>query len=153
MNTQIKATSDFAAFGREVFERITARVSDMMIGEEDEEIMEIAERHGLAKQVPYKPEVHGEGMEIEPGDMIWWWGDIHDVKPAGTATLQTYAELAIEVEYAWDVDRIILVSTHINETAMMSRNILPCLGEPHRLAFLEDAKADYERRQKEAMMP
>lgn len=65
-----------------------------------------------------------------------------------TAILQTYAELAIEVEYARDVDRLVLVSAHINESAPLSPNILPCLGEPLRLALLNDAYADYERRKK-----
>jgi hypothetical protein len=65
----------FGVFGREVFKLVTDRVADMTMDEDDDEIMDIAGRHGLAKQVPYDPELHGDVPEAEPGQTIWWWGD------------------------------------------------------------------------------
>jgi hypothetical protein len=63
-----------SAFGREVFSEATERVaSGSSMGEEDERIMEIAEKHGLAKRAEYDPKIH-EPLDVEPGDGIWLWG-------------------------------------------------------------------------------
>jgi len=63
-----------SAFGREVFSEATERIaSGSSMGEEDERIMEIAEKHGLAKRAEYDPKIH-EPLDVEPGDGIWLWG-------------------------------------------------------------------------------
>lgn len=40
-----------------------------------EEVLPLAQAAGLCCRVPYDPAIHGEGIEAEPGDEIWWWGD------------------------------------------------------------------------------
>ena len=40
-----------------------------------EDVLPLAERAGLCSRVIYDPEKHGEGIEADPGDEIWWWGD------------------------------------------------------------------------------
>lgn len=71
----VTGSANFASFGKEIFEATTNRVSgDEWMGEEDEQTMEIAAKHGLAQKVFYDPEKHGEVTEAEPGDPIWWWG-------------------------------------------------------------------------------
>lgn len=42
-----------------------------------EEVMELAEKLGVGnvRRVAYDPAVHGEGIEAEAGDLIWWWGE------------------------------------------------------------------------------
>ena len=64
----------FAAFGRAIFEAVTENVAQGYIGEQEHEILEIAERHGLAKQVKYDPKKHGPITDVEPGDTCWVWG-------------------------------------------------------------------------------
>ena len=83
----------FGAFGREVFKLVSDRVADMTLDEGDDEIMEIAGKHGLATQVAYDPEAHGNVPEAEPGQTIWWWGDAPNARPewrgAKSAEMQT----------------------------------------------------------------
>jgi hypothetical protein len=74
VNPPPSSSNSFGAFGREIFNLVTERVANMTIDEGDEDIMEIAVRNGLAKKVPYDPELHGDVLEAEPGQSIWWWG-------------------------------------------------------------------------------
>jgi len=67
------AVDAWLGFGREVFAEVTERVATESMGIEDERIMEIAEKHGLARRVEYDPARHGE-VDAEPGAGIWWWG-------------------------------------------------------------------------------
>jgi hypothetical protein len=39
-----------------------------------EDVLPLAKQAGLCSQVNYDPEVHGWGIEAEPGDEIWFWG-------------------------------------------------------------------------------
>jgi len=38
-----------------------------------EEIMEIASELGMVNKVRYDPNIHGELIEAEFGQYIWWW--------------------------------------------------------------------------------
>jgi hypothetical protein len=39
------------------------------------DILPLAADAGLCCQVEYDPAIHGDVIEAEPGDLIWWWGD------------------------------------------------------------------------------
>lgn len=68
---------EFEAFGREVWAALSKRYGSEMMSECDEDYMEIAAKHGLSQRVAYDPQKHGElSCDPEPGDMIWWWGEI-----------------------------------------------------------------------------
>ena len=41
--------------------------------EDSEEVMKIAQRYGLVKEVIYDPAKHGE-LDADPGATIWYWG-------------------------------------------------------------------------------
>jgi hypothetical protein len=65
--------SALEAFGREVFAEVAERCASENMGEYDERLMEIAEKHGLARRIPYDPTIH-ENIDAEEGGLIWSWG-------------------------------------------------------------------------------
>ena len=74
-NDSSSAPGRNAAFGSEILEAAKVRVAECGGGEEDEEIMQAAYRHGLIARVVYDPEKHGDvNSDCEPGGAIWWWG-------------------------------------------------------------------------------
>ena len=64
-----------AAFGEEMWERTKNACRDGFYFEEQESIMEMAQRHGLVDKVEYDPKKHGVEIDADEGDMIWYWGD------------------------------------------------------------------------------
>jgi hypothetical protein len=63
-----------AKFGKLVWDMIRQLGGDFCGDEWSEDVLPLAERAGLCVRVEYDPEKHGEGIEAEPGDTIWWWG-------------------------------------------------------------------------------
>jgi hypothetical protein len=56
--------------------RYITKLGGDFCGEEiSEDILPLAQSAGLCCRVEYDPEIHGEGIEADPGDEIWWWGD------------------------------------------------------------------------------
>lgn len=64
----------FARFGEAVWKYIVKTGSDFFGCEISEDILPLAAEAGLCCRVPYDPELHGEDIDAEPGDEIWWWG-------------------------------------------------------------------------------
>ena len=63
----------FAEFGRALV-AMCYELADGWWGDEwSEDVMPLAVEAGLARRTPYDPEEHGEGLEAEPGDEIWYW--------------------------------------------------------------------------------
>lgn len=78
-------SANLAAFGSEILEAAKERVADCGGGEYDDDIMEVAHRHGLVQRVVYDPDKHGKVNEdCEPGNEIWWWGSGEDSQNVGT---------------------------------------------------------------------
>jgi hypothetical protein len=67
-----QSTDRFAGFGREVMECIFGM--DEWWGDDllNDYFLPIAKNHGLAQFAPYDPTVHGDGIDADLGDMIWW---------------------------------------------------------------------------------
>jgi hypothetical protein len=65
----------FARFGEAMWKYITKQGGDFCGEEISEDILPLAQAAGLCSRVEYDPETHGEGIEADPGDEIWWWGD------------------------------------------------------------------------------
>jgi hypothetical protein len=63
-----------AMFGERVWRVFTDNIDSLDV-EAVEEVMEIAASLGMAKQVAYNPETHGDIDGVRPGGLIWWWGD------------------------------------------------------------------------------
>ena len=63
-----------AEFGRLMWERIEKKGGDYCWQPESEDILPLAEKAGLCRRVKYDPDLHGEDMEADPGDVIWFWG-------------------------------------------------------------------------------
>lgn len=63
----------FAKLGYEMYRRVTSAVAEANGDEWCDQIMEEAERIGLARKEQYDPEVHGDGVNAERGDIIWFW--------------------------------------------------------------------------------
>lgn len=63
-----------AVFGCLIWEWIEGQGGEFCWREDSEEILPIAERAGLCRRVIYDPVLHGEAIEAEPGDEIWFWG-------------------------------------------------------------------------------
>jgi excisionase family DNA binding protein len=63
----------FAAFGRAVRKEIIEREwwSDV----DHFELCVLALENGICTRVPYDPQIHGENIEADPGDEIFWFGD------------------------------------------------------------------------------
>lgn len=64
-----------ARFGRLMHEYLANR-DDWYSDEWSEEIMPIAEQCGLAEEVIYDPEAHGEIEDAEPGCEVWIWKEV-----------------------------------------------------------------------------
>ena len=65
----------FARFGESMWKFITKKGGDFCGDELSEDILPLAQAAGLCCRIEYDPELHGEGIEADPGDEIWWWGD------------------------------------------------------------------------------
>jgi len=64
----------FARFGESMWKYITKLGGDFCGEEISEDILPLAQSAGLCCQVAYDPDIHGEIIDAEPGDEIWWWG-------------------------------------------------------------------------------
>lgn len=64
-----------ARFGAAVWKHITDIGGEFCGSEISEDILPLAESAGLCCRVEYDPKNHGEIVEADPGDEIWWWGD------------------------------------------------------------------------------
>ena len=67
----------FARFGEAVWMRIVKLGGEYCWNEDSENILPLAQAAGLCCRVEYDPAIHGETIEAEPGDGIWWWGDFN----------------------------------------------------------------------------
>ena len=67
--------TDWEKFGKDIWEWVKENGGNIFNHEDSEEIMEIAQKHGLSKRVPYDPKKHGDVEYSDPGDEIWWLGD------------------------------------------------------------------------------
>lgn len=65
----------FARFGEAMWSYITKLGGDFCGEEISEDILPLAAAAGLCCRVTYYPEAHGQEIEAERGDVIWWWGD------------------------------------------------------------------------------
>ncbi len=65
----------YAKFGFAMWKYITKQGGDFCGEEISEDILPLAQAAGLCCRVEYDPETHGEGIEADPGDEIWWWGE------------------------------------------------------------------------------
>ena len=65
----------FARFGEAMWKYITKQGGDFCGEEDSENILPLAQAAGLCCRVEYDPAIHGETIEADPGDEIWWWGD------------------------------------------------------------------------------
>lgn len=63
-----------AVFGRLIWGWIEGQGGDFCWREDSEDILPMAEKAGLCRRVIYDPVLHGEAIEAEPGDEIWFWG-------------------------------------------------------------------------------
>lgn len=61
-------------FGKDIWNWIKENAESVFEIPESDAIMEIAAKHGLARQVEYDPEIHGDA-DVDLGDKIWWYGD------------------------------------------------------------------------------
>lgn len=73
--TPPSADPRFARFGEAMWEYITTIGGDFCGEEISEDILPLAQAAGLCCRVEYDSEIHGENIEADPGDEIWWWGD------------------------------------------------------------------------------
>lgn len=65
---------DYALFGRLVWEWIAKQGGDYCGDEDSEYLLPMAQKAGLVARVKYDPAKHGENIEAERGDEIWYWG-------------------------------------------------------------------------------
>jgi len=74
----IETTALFSLFemlGRTIYAKVTGHVGCGEADEWCEEVMEEAEKIGLARREVFDPEIHGHEIDAEPGeDVIWTWG-------------------------------------------------------------------------------
>jgi hypothetical protein len=77
---------DFEAFGEAMWKLISRPETNFCGDEWSEEVLPLAQQAGLCERVPYDPAIHGEDIEADPGDEIWWWGEANvDVDLPDTA--------------------------------------------------------------------
>ena len=69
-NGQLDEASGYADFGKAVIEWIVE--TEAWEHEFSDELLEIAAKHDLAQRCPYDPEIHGEGIDTDIGDDIWF---------------------------------------------------------------------------------
>jgi hypothetical protein len=76
-NDQVPPPTDprFARFGEAMWKYIAKQGGEFCGEEISEDILPLAQAAGLCSRVLYDPAIHGEGIEADPGDEIWWWGD------------------------------------------------------------------------------
>lgn len=70
---QTTKAPDFARFGESLWRFITEKGGAFCGEEISEEILPLAQAAGLLCRVNYDPAAHGEGINADPGDEIWWW--------------------------------------------------------------------------------
>ncbi len=65
------------SFAQEVLALAKTRTAEGSLGETEDEILQMAERHGYGnvRQVFYDPAAHGT-LDCSPGDRIWFWGNL-----------------------------------------------------------------------------
>ena len=75
-NTDTPPPADprFARFGEAVWMRIVKLGGEYCWSEDSENILPLAQAAGLCCRVEYDPAIHGEIIEADPADEIWWWG-------------------------------------------------------------------------------
>lgn len=66
----------YARFGKLMWEMIEKIGGEFCWDEWSEDVLPLAARAGLCCRVKYDPEIHGPGIEAEPGDEIWYWGNL-----------------------------------------------------------------------------
>ena len=64
---------NFHDFGLAMWIYIQRRGSDFCREEISEDILPLAHAAGLCRRVIYDPEIHGDGIDADPGDEIWEW--------------------------------------------------------------------------------
>jgi|GEM_PF-5839587 len=64
-----------AVFGRLMWGLIVKLGEDFFNDEWSEYVLPLAQHAGLCKRVAYDPAKHGQGIEAEPGQEIWFWGE------------------------------------------------------------------------------
>ena len=74
-HTPPEADPRYAKFGLAMWKYITRLGGDFCGEEISEDILPLAESAGLCQRVEYDPEIHGEGIEADPGCEIWYWGN------------------------------------------------------------------------------
>jgi hypothetical protein len=63
----------YTRFGKAVWDYIVQR-GELFCGEEiSEDILPLAQSAGLCSRVKYDPVIHGDNIDAETGDEIWWW--------------------------------------------------------------------------------
>jgi hypothetical protein len=72
-------------FGEAMWKYITNQGGDFCGEEISEDILPLAQAAGLCCRVEYDPAIHGETIEADPSDEIWWWGDFDwiETSPSG----------------------------------------------------------------------
>ena len=64
----------YAIFGELMWEMIERIGGEFCWDAWSEDVLPLAQRAGLCRRVIYDPEIHGPGIEAEPGCEIWYWG-------------------------------------------------------------------------------
>ena len=90
----------FARFGEAMWKFITKKGDDFCGEEISEDVLPLAQAAGLCCRVEYDPEIHGENIEADPGDKIWWWGDFDGA--AGSAITRILKMSYEEIQRAID---------------------------------------------------
>lgn len=91
---RLKSSNDmFASFGRAVMKNIYDAGDWWADDALNEYVLPIAEQHGLVMRVPYDPAIHGDGIDADEGDEIWWIDTA--VWPASSAEIE---RLRVEIE-------------------------------------------------------
>ena len=80
-STPPPADPRYALFGEAMWKYITNQGGDFCGEEISEDILPLAQAAGLCRRVAYNPELHGEGIEADPGSEIWYWGDADSQQP------------------------------------------------------------------------
>jgi hypothetical protein len=80
--------SKFEVFGEAMWKLISHPETNFCGDEWSEDVLPLAEAAGLCGRVKYDPAIHGEDIEADPGDEIWWWGEANAKGDALGATEQ-----------------------------------------------------------------
>jgi hypothetical protein len=79
---------DFEVFGEAMWKLISRPETNFCGDEWSEDVLPLAHQAGLCERVLYDPAIHGEDIEADPGDEIWWWGEANAKGDALGATEQ-----------------------------------------------------------------